>query len=208
MNPDEITLKVREIFYTLQGEGARAGQASIFIRLAMCNKECWFCDTDWSFGRVHTLAKIAERINKYPCEWIVWTGGEPTIQLTDAVVDYFRELGYRQAIETNGTNPVPKDIDYIACSPKVTPEVLWHNFEMTGVDEYRFPVNNLEIEKQVPRTRDIPPAKYYYLSPLFLGEKKQMFAYQKETVAKCVAYIKEHPEWSLSVQQHKLWGIP
>lgn len=204
-----MNLKVREVFYTLQGEGSRAGEASIFIRLSGCNQACWFCDTDWSFGRTTTAEALAERIKKYPCNWIVWTGGEPTLQLTDRIVEYFRKLGYQQAIETNGSNPVPAGINFVSCSPKVTPEVLKKSFEKRGViNEYRYVVNAIDIDKQIPDIDDIPKARHYYLSPLFLGEEKKRFEIQPETIRMCVEFIKEHPQWKLSIQQHKIWQIP
>jgi len=204
-----MNLKVREVFYTLQGEGSRAGEASIFIRLSGCNQACWFCDTDWSFGRTTTVADLAERIKKYPCNWIVWTGGEPTLQLTDRIVEYFRKLGYQQAIETNGSNPVPEGINFVSCSPKVSPEILRKSFEKRGViNEYRYVVNAIDIDKQIPDIEDIPKARHYYLSPLFLGEEKKRFEIQPETVRMCVEYIKEHHQWKLSIQQHKIWQIP
>jgi len=82
-------LKIKEIFYSLQGEGQRAGEASIFIRLAGCNLNCLFCDTDWSGGYKLSILQIEKEINKFPCRWIVWTGGEPTLQLTDEIISYF-----------------------------------------------------------------------------------------------------------------------
>ena len=113
-----MNLNVNEIFYSLQGEGGRTGQASIFIRLAKCNLACSFCDTDYERGVKMTLEEVLGEIEGWPCKWIVWTGGEPTLQLTDEVVAFFKERGYYQAIETNGTRRVPIGIDYITCSPK------------------------------------------------------------------------------------------
>ena len=113
-----MKLNVNEIFYSLQGEGGRVGEPSIFIRLTECNLACSFCDTDFAEGDDMTLEQIGDVISAYPCKWIIWTGGEPTIQLNDAHVAFFKEKGYKQAIETNGTRRVPSMIDYITCSPK------------------------------------------------------------------------------------------
>lgn len=113
-----MSLTVNEIFYSLQGEGGRTGEASIFIRLSKCNLACSFCDTDFEFGNRMTLDEILAEISQYPCQWIIWTGGEPTLQLKDETVAFFTEKGYKQAIETNGTRRVPAGIDYITCSPK------------------------------------------------------------------------------------------
>lgn len=207
MNP-KTEMKVKEIFYSIQGEGGRVGAPSIFIRLSGCNLSCWYCDTQWTSGRVHTLEKILERISKYPCKWIVWTGGEPTLQLTDEIVQFFKNHHYKQAIETNGTNPLPKGLDYIACSPKVPVNKLRESFAGIPVNEFRYPVNDIEIEQQVPSIGDLPFADNYFLSPLFLGKEKERMDYQSKTTDRCIAYIKEHPKWRLSLQIHKLCKIP
>ena len=86
-------LNVNEIFYSLQGEGGRTGQASIFIRLAKCNLTCSFCDTDFERGVKMTLDEVLREIGQYGCKWIIWTGGEPTLQLTDDIVAFFKEAG-------------------------------------------------------------------------------------------------------------------
>jgi organic radical activating enzyme len=138
--------------------------------------------------------------------WIVWTGGEPTLQLTEELVKEFKELGFRQAIETNGTNPVPEGIDYISCAPKlpyVTAELLGKNFP-NGVDEFRFPCSS--GEEPIP-IKDLPIAKNYFVSPLFLGEVKKRFLLSSLNLKYCINWVKQNPGWRLSVQQHKLWDI-
>lgn len=89
-----MNLNVNEIFYSLQGEGGRSGQPSIFIRLAKCNLSCSFCDTDFERGVKMTTDEILRKIEPYGCKWIIWTGGEPTLQLNDALVALFKEKGY------------------------------------------------------------------------------------------------------------------
>jgi organic radical activating enzyme len=202
-----MELKVREIFHTLQGEGARAGESSIFIRLSKCNLNCWFCDTDWSFGINRTLESILEEISKFPCKWIVWTGGEPTIQLTEEVVTFFKTHGYKQAIETNGTNPVPNGIDYISCSPKdeVSLMDLQQNFP-NGVNEWRY-VLDVGQEGRIPLIETIPPAQHYFISPMFSGEKKKRMELNPRVLKYCINFVLRNPGWKLSVQQHKWWGI-
>lgn len=192
-----MNLNVNEIFYSLQGEGGRTGQASIFIRLAKCNLACSFCDTDFERGVRMSLEEVYQQIADWACRWIVWTGGEPTLQLTDAVVAFFKERGYLQAIETNGTRRVPTGIDYITCSPK-------QHFEkvkelIPEVDELRFPIQKGD---PLPDTSILPKADRYLLSPLF--NDQQMIP---ENVAYCISLIKHHPEWALSLQTHKLIGI-
>src|SRR3990167_4420238 len=93
-------LKVNEIFYSLQGEGARVGKPSIFIRLADCDMTCGFCDTQFTGGKDMTLKEIVTYIKQFPCEEIVWTGGEPALQLTDTITRIIHYQGYYQCIET------------------------------------------------------------------------------------------------------------
>lgn len=203
MKPQILTqnLLIKEIFQSLQGEGGRAGENSIFIRLANCNLNCWFCDTNWNDGEPLTLEEIYEKIKNYKSKWIVWTGGEPSLQLTSEIVNYFKAYGYKQAIETNGTNPVPSNLDYIVCSPKVSVHILKQNFP-DGLDEIRIPV---QINQPIPPIDLLPPAKHYYLSPVFLGKEKERF--NINNLNYCINYIMEHPEWKISIQQHKIWNV-
>ena len=179
------------------------GRASIFIRLSKCNLSCSFCDTEFETGQEMTLDEIAEHIAQWPGRRIIWTGGEPTLQLTREAVSYFKALGYHQSIETNGTRPVPEGIDYITCSPK--PEamkVLRRNFPQ-GVGELRFPIGaHTELP---PAIAELPKAEGYLLSPIFVGEEQM--ERDQEAIDRCVAYILEHPEWRLSLQVHKLIHI-
>lgn len=200
-----LTLTVREIFYSLQGEGSRAGEPSIFIRLAFCNKDCWFCDTDWSFGTNMTLNAIFEEISQYDCKWIVWTGGEPTLQLDDAIVEVFKDAGYKQAIETNGTKVPPAGLDYITCSPKVDTGRLKRSFRDRHVGEFRYPVGEEGMEP--PPISELPHADYYYISPLFLGEVKKRFQLDGKNLQDCINFVKDTPGWRLSMQQHKIWDV-
>ncbi|HOO95178.1 MAG TPA: 7-carboxy-7-deazaguanine synthase QueE [Proteiniphilum sp.] len=192
-----MNLNVNEIFYSLQGEGGRTGQASIFIRLAKCNLACSFCDTDFERGVKMTLEEVLNEIEDWPCKWIVWTGGEPTLQLTDAVVAFFKERGYSQAIETNGTRRVPNGIDYITCSPKQHFEKVKELIPV--VDELRFPI---EKGDPLPDISILPKTERYLLSPIF--DNQQMIP---ENVDYCISLVREHPEWALSLQTHKLIGI-
>lgn len=192
-----MNLNVNEIFYSLQGEGGRTGQASIFIRLAKCNLACNFCDTDYERGVKMTLEEVLGEIEGWPCKWIVWTGGEPTLQLTDEVVAFFKERGYYQAIETNGTRRVPIGIDYITCSPKQHFEKVRELIPV--VDELRFPIQKGD---PLPDITILPRTERYLLSPIF--DDQQMIP---ENVAYCISLVRQHPEWALSLQTHKLIGI-
>ena len=99
---------INEIFYSLQGEGVHMGKASIFIRLSRCNLRCSFCDTEFDSGTEMTIEELRDAIAPYPGRRIIWTGGEPTLQLTEETVAYFKALGYHQSIETNGTRRPPR----------------------------------------------------------------------------------------------------
>jgi 7-carboxy-7-deazaguanine synthase len=192
-----MNLNVNEIFYSLQGEGGRTGQASIFIRLAKCNLACSFCDTDFERGVKMSLEEVFKEIEKYNCKWIIWTGGEPSLQLNDKIVAFFKERGYLQAIETNGTKRIPSGIDYITCSPK-------QNFEIVKelipeVDELRFPIQKGD---PLPDISILPKTNRYLLSPIFDNDKVI-----QENVDYCISLIKDNPVWALSLQTHKLIGI-
>ncbi|MDR2816112.1 MAG: 7-carboxy-7-deazaguanine synthase QueE [Proteiniphilum sp.] len=192
-----MNLNVNEIFYSLQGEGGRVGQASVFIRLAKCNLACSFCDTDFERGAKMTTDEILQEIEPYGCKWIIWTGGEPTLQLNDAVVALFKEKGYLQAIETNGTRRAPAGIDYIACSPKQQFEKVREL--IPEVDELRFPIRKGD---PLPDIDTLPRAKYHFLSPIFDNNNTI-----QENIDYCVRLVKENTLWALSLQIHKLIGI-
>lgn len=192
-----MSLMINEIFYSLQGEGGRTGEASLFIRLSGCNLACGFCDTGFEFGKSMTLDEIHAEISPYPGRWIIWTGGEPTLQLNEETVAFFKDKGYRQAIETNGTRRVPAGIDYIACSPKKQFGKI--RALIPEVDELRFPMAKGD---PLPDVSILPRTKRYLLSPVFDGMNVI-----PENVDYCVELIKQNPQWGLSLQVHKLIGI-
>lgn len=192
-----MKLIVNEIFYSLQGEGGRSGEASVFIRLTKCNLACDFCDTDFADGNEMTVDEILKEIGKYSSKWIIWTGGEPTIQLKNEHLEVFREHGYKQAIETNGTRRVPTLIDYITCSPKQDFETI--KTRIPEVDEIRMPI---KVGDPIPDITVFPKANNYFLSPIFDGDKINL-----QNVDYCVELIKQYPQWKLSLQIHKLIHI-
>ena len=166
-----MNLKINEIFYSLQGEGSRAGEPSIFIRLQGCSAKnaCFksgiICDTEFESGYEIDIKEIKSYIEKYNCEWIVWTGGEPSDQLTDEIIDFFKP--YKQAIETSGIKSPPENLDWIVISPKVAEHTILKKFIMRrneGVhcDELRW------VRKKgqaIPETK--LKAYKYYISPHF-----------------------------------------
>jgi len=198
MNP----LRVKEIFHSLQGEGGKQGEASIFIRLAGCNLHCDFCDTDFSGGRFMETSEILTEITKYRCNRIIWTGGEPTLQLKSEHIDFFNRKGYLQSIESNGTMPLPDGLDYIVISPKIRPDDA-NDYYRTGpifADEIRLPFRKGD---KLPQIEHLPKANHYFLSPVFSENRTET----AENIACCVQTIKENPQWRLSLQIHKMIGI-
>ena len=193
-----MNLKVKEIFYSLQGEGGRQGEASIFIRLSGCNLKCDFCDTNFSGGRDMNAEQILRIIRKFPCHWIVWTGGEPTLQLTDEWLLMFKQTGFQQAIESNGFNQLSSLLDYTTISPKGNPD--YARKINPQVNEVRLPVQNND---PVPAIDLLPQAAYYFLSPVFTNNE----ILTKANIDYCVEQVKQHPEWRLSLQVHKWIGI-
>jgi organic radical activating enzyme len=193
-----MNLSISEIFYSLQGEGARQGEASIFVRLSQCNLQCSFCDADYSEKEKLSPTQILSQIQAYPCRWIVWTGGEPTLQLTDEILTLFQKHGYRQAIESNGHIRLSKILNYTVVSPK-GPHIEYARKINPQVDEIRLPVEN---HMPIPALETLPEAKHYFLSPIFADASATA-----GNIRYCVEYIKAHPEWRLSLQIHKWIGI-
>jgi 7-carboxy-7-deazaguanine synthase len=198
------SLKISEIFYSLQGEGARVGTPTIFIRLSGCKAKnaCYAagikCDTEFESGKDYLLIEILGWINNNApqCKEITWTGGEPTDQLDEEIVKYFKDHDYFQAIETSGLNPVPVGIDFICVSPKVAEHVIKKNFP-DEVDELRYVRHS---GQQIPEPAI--KAKHYWLSPHSDG-----FNINSENLKHCINLCKENVKWKLSLQNHKIWNI-
>jgi len=193
-----MNLKVKEIFYSLQGEGSRQGAASIFIRLSGCNLNCDFCDTDFSGGEDRSLEQILLLISEFPCRWIVWTGGEPSLQLTDECLLFFKQAGFCQAIESNGYNRLSELLDYTVVSPKGRMD--YARKINPQVDEIRLPVRENDC---IPPLESLPEAEHYFLSPIFTENQAET----KANIDYCVKQVKQCPGWRLSLQMHKWIGI-
>lgn len=190
-------LRVNEIFYSLQGEGARKGSANIFIRLAHCNFVCSFCDTEFESYRELTIVDLLEKCKQFPCKNIVFTGGEPLLQLTENTIRAFKRARYYLAVETNGSIRPPKGLDWITVSPKVAEHVLTKRFKALHIHELKY-VRNQSQGIPLPGVK----ADHYYISPEFDGD------YPIEANIKhCLNLVKENSEWRLSVQEHKLLKI-
>jgi len=205
---------VKEIFYTLQGEGANAGHAAVFCRFSGCNlwtgREsdrataiCDFCDTDFvgvgpdggKFATADDLALAVE--SRWPTETranrlVVCTGGEPLLQLDSAAVDALHARGFSVAIETNGTQEPPPEIDWICVSPKAHAElVLRHGNELKLV----FPQTDLD-----PAQFETLDFDHFFLQPMD-GPRAA------ENTRAAMEFCLANPRWRLSLQTHKLLGI-
>lgn len=196
---DEKTYIVNEIFYSLQGEGARAGTANVFIRFAGCNLTCkveshgFDCDTEFTSGKKMTAEEIAEEARRVggPCGAVILTGGEPLLQVDDNLLYCLKEHNYYIAVETNGSLPVPKGIHWVTVSPKVAE----HAIQQLQASEVKYVRS---VGQGIPKTRVL--AEYKFLSPAWGGHTDINLQY-------CIDLIKEHPEWRLSLQYHKVWSV-
>jgi 7-carboxy-7-deazaguanine synthase len=209
-----LSYAVKEIFLTLQGEGAHAGRASVFCRFAGCNlwsgreadraeATCQFCDTDFVGsdgtlgGRYATAAELADTIaaqwaassdNRYA----VLTGGEPLLQLDDALIDALHARGFEIGIETNGTIEAPAGLDWICVSPKGGSELVQrrgHELKLVYPQELA-----------APETFEDLPFQRFSLQPMDGPDVIQ-------NTARAIDYCLHHPQWRLSVQTHKSLGI-
>lgn len=207
---------VKEIFYTLQGEGANAGTPAVFLRFAGCNlwsgherdraqAACRFCDTDFvgtggtGGGKFRAAAPLARAVEaKWPRgvatpRFVVCTGGEPLLQLDAPLIEALHARAFRVAIETNGTLPAPRGIDWVCVSPKAdAPLVLTHGDELKLV----YPQRGAEPERYMKLDFD-----HFFLQPMD-GPRRA------ENTRLAAQYCLRHAGWRLSLQIHKLIGIP
>ncbi|MEY3980930.1 MAG: 7-carboxy-7-deazaguanine synthase [Pseudomonadota bacterium] len=211
-----MSYSVKEIFHTLQGEGAQAGRPAVFCRFAGCNlwsgREedrlsaiCQFCDTDFvgtdgvNGGRFADAQRLADAIDEQWPEteslhkYVVFTGGEPLLQLDVPLISAMHTHGFEVAIETNGTLPIPKGIDWVCVSPKQGATLIVERGN--------------EIKVVVPQTGQDLAAfeqmhfQHYFLQPMD-GPDKQ------HNTELAISICKQRPRWRLSVQMHKLLQLP
>ncbi len=212
-----MSYAVKEIYYTLQGEGAHTGRPAVFLRFAGCNlwsgREvdragaiCRFCDTDFvntdgpGGGRFATAEALADRVlAAWPEDgqggrFVVCTGGEPLLQLDDALLAALHARGFYVAVETNGTLEAPAGIDWVCVSPKASAAI-----KLTSGDELKLVYPQVEAEAQPEHFESLDFA-HFFLQPLDSPEREA-------NTRAAVAYCLEHPQWKLSVQTHKVLGI-
>ncbi len=188
-------MRVNEIFYSLQGEGAYTGTPAVFVRLSGCNRRCHFCDTDFAAYAEMSVAEILQAMAMARTEGgapadgpmhAVITGGEPAMQIDGAFVDALHRAGYYVQIETNGSLPVPANIDWVTCSPKAEP------WAIDRVDELKIVYQGQDVEA---------------IAASFAPKVMCLQPCSGQNIPQTIAYIKAHPHWRLSLQTHKLLDI-
>ena len=204
--------RVNEIFYTLQGEGAHSGIPAVFVRFSGCNLRCPWCDTEFQSATPMTAEQIvaeAEELYDVPNErrkMVVLTGGEPSLQIDEALIDTLHHAGFYICVETNGTHPLPDGIDWITCSPKEGTKLA-----LTQANEVKV-VFTGTYDPEIWRTR--LKAEHWMLQPLrYTGEWLMTSGIDEweddrnDNLPETVRYILAHPFWRLSVQLHKIAGL-
>lgn len=210
-----MTYLIKEIFYTLQGEGGHAGRPAVFCRFSRCNlwtgRErdraraiCQFCDTDFvgtdgeGGGRFRTAQELAEAVESaWPTtdeahRFVVCTGGEPLLQLDGAAINALHERGFEIAVETNGTRPAPPGIDWLCVSPKMGSALV-----LTGGDELKLVYPQAGGDPAQFEGLDF---RHFRLQPLDDANRE---AHTRAAVEYCM----KNPRWTLSLQTHKYLGI-
>jgi 7-carboxy-7-deazaguanine synthase len=211
-----MTYAVKEIYTTLQGEGFHTGRPAVFLRFAGCNlwsgresdraeAVCRFCDTDFlgtdgpGGGKFPAAADLAQRVGAaWPRaiageRFVVCTGGEPLLQLDEPLIAALHARGFSVAIETNGTLPVPAGVDWVCVSPKAGAELL-----VTRGDELKlvYPQDGAE-----PESFEELAFAHFFLQPMDGPHRER-------NTALAQAWVAEHRRWHVSLQTHKLLGIP
>ena len=208
-----MSYAVKEIFLTLQGEGMQAGRRAVFLRFAGCNlwtgreqdretAQCRFCDTDFvgtdgeNGGRYEAAAladKVATLWREAPRKLVVVTGGEPLLQLDEKLIDALHARGFEIAVETNGTLPAPAGLDWICVSPKAGTEVV----QRTG-DELKLVWPQAGIDPDALAGWDF---RHLLIQPMDCADREA-------ALAASIAFVMKDPRWRLSLQTHKLLGLP
>jgi len=215
-----VTYAVKEIYLTLQGEGAQTGRAAVFLRFAGCNlwsglerdrakASCRFCDTDFvgvngpGGGKFETAEILAESV---AAEWpgggvpyVICTGGEPLLQIDTPLIDALHERGFDIGVETNGTIAAPAGLDWICVSPKAASPLV-----QTRGNELKLVFPQAESDAQPARFEHLA-FEHFFLQPLDVMDDPARTAVYVKSVAD---YCLTHPQWRLSTQTHKMIGLP
>ena len=213
-----MTYSVKEIYYTLQGEGAHTGRPAVFLRFAGCNlwsgreehrkqSICRFCDTEFvgvdgpGGGKFESAEELAAAVSKYwtasrtdARPYVVCTGGEPLLQLDELAIGALHDAGFEIGVESNGTISAPDGIDWLCISPKGSAEV-----EQFSGDELKLVYPQNEKSAQ-PAEFEHLSFKNFYLQPMDSPSRD-------ENTKRAIDYCKRNPRWKLSLQTHKYLGI-
>jgi len=212
---------IKEGFYSLQGEGAHAGRPALFCRFTGCNlwsglektrskSECQFCDTDFigtdgqNGGKFKTAEQLRIHIDALWPEgqehkYVVFTGGEPALQLDDDIITEMKSHGYTIAIETNGTQPLPQGIDWICVSPKTAKPLV-----VTRGDELKLVYPQSHISPELFEALNF---SHFYLQPMDQSHLSKDQIPLMDTQQATLKYCLSHPRWRLSLQTHKMLNI-
>ncbi|MEK7431901.1 MAG: 7-carboxy-7-deazaguanine synthase QueE [Cyanobacteriota bacterium] len=188
----EKKYKLVEIFYSIQGEGTRVGTPNIFVRFSYCNLSCDFCDTPYNDINLElSEEELIKEIEKFKCKNIIFTGGEPTLQLNDNFLIKMKNKGYYLAIESNGIKEVSNIIDFICISPKSK------KINQLIGDELKF----------VLKKGDFLPNKIGNFKNYLISPEMNYNLPNFDNINYCIDIVKENPSWSLSIQTHKFLNI-
>lgn len=217
-----MSYKIKEIYYSLQGEGFHAGRKSVFCRFNSCNlwsgKEkdrdkaiCKFCDTNFlgtdglngaEFDLAVDVASVIARVwkeNVFDSKekpYVVFTGGEPLLQLDNELILAVKDYDFEVAVETNGTLAAPSGIDWLTVSPKAGAK-----YEQRSGHELKLVFPQAELDPSDLESSDF---EHFYLSPMEVSDKQESL----ENIAKVVSFCEKNPRWKVSLQFHKLLGMP
>lgn len=176
-----------EIFYSLQGEGRFVGYPALFVRFSGCNLNCPWCDTDWTYGVSMTKNMILDELHRRnQCKMVVLTGGEPTLQVDNELIDMLHDNGYSIHIESNGTKLIQYeyDFDWVTISPK-------ENWIEKHGDELKVVYTGQDLSQY-----EDSDFSHYYLQPCSMNNTKEV-----------IELCKNNPKWALSLQVHKMLKI-
>lgn len=192
-------MRINEIFFSLQGEGFHTGTPAVFVRFSGCNLRCSFCDTEFSSFTEMTEEEIVDEVYRLADgfgAFVVLTGGEPSLQVTESLIDKLHDNGCYVAMETNGTHLVPNNVDWVTCSPKENSRIV-----LGEANELKVVYCGQDVEQY----RQIVHAPNNFLQPL--DSVSKLDGTSTQNTAETIAYIQAHPWWRLSLQTHKLLGI-
>lgn len=201
-----MTRKINEIFYSLQGEGALTGTPALFIRFSGCNLQCPFCDTQHQQGTLMTDEEIIGNAARSRAPLIVLTGGEPSLWIDADFIDALKKAtGARISIETNGTHPVPDNIDWVTVSPKTGICGPGPDLPVTvgRADEIKVVYTGQDLDQYFTLPCRTPQTQMF-LQPCHVDDPAQNAA---NTAATVDAVLRD-PRWRLSLQTHRLLNIP